>query len=389
MAFTLTVEMTFLLGVAIFWIILYVVARVFHLDKRGLEVQPGYFMYRSTAFNSYIDRLANRWHNFWRVLSNIGLAFSIGLMAMSIYIFGINLLRFLVPAAGQAGPVFPAIPVLFIRLYWLPYFFFAAAVIMVTHELAHGITARLEGIPVLSTGILAFVLLFGAFVEPDEKEFEKVSLLSRLRMLAVGSSANLIIALLVTILMTGLFVPSPSGVLIQEVSPNGPGYNAGLSQWDVVRAINGTPVYFPQNYSSFTSKIKPGDSIVLTVLRNNEEVTTPPIKTEPDPDNSSRAIIGVFLGDVYRESRLGLDQYGNINLYLTLFWTYLLGISVAIFNMLPAYPFDGERVLYYPLARLVKKRKRELRWAVNAFTWGLFVLNIALSVVFFGLGPSI
>ncbi len=389
MAFTLTVEMTFLLGVAIFWIILYVVARVFHLDKRGLEVQPGYFMYRSTAFNSYIDRLANRWHNFWRVLSNIGLAFSIGLMAMSIYIFGINLLRFLVPAAGQAGPVFPAIPVLFIRLYWLPYFFFAAAVIMVTHELAHGITARLEGIPVLSTGILAFVLLFGAFVEPDEKEFEKVSLLSRLRMLAVGSSANLIIALLVTILMTGLFVPSPSGVLIQEVSPNGPGYNAGLSQWDVVRAINGTPVYFPQNYSSFTSKIKPGDSIVLTVLRNNEEVTTPPIKTEPDPDNSSRAIIGVFLGDVYRESRLGLDQYGNINLYLTLFWTYLLGISVAIFNMLPAYPFDGERVLYYPLASLVKKRKRELRWAVNAFTWGLFVLNIALSVVFFGLGPSI
>ncbi len=389
MAFTLTVEMTFLLGVAIFWIILYVVARVFHLDKRGLEVQPGYFMYRSTAFNSYIDRLANRWHNFWRVLSNIGLAFSIGLMAMSIYIFGINLLRFLVPAAGQAGPVFPAIPVLFIRLYWLPYFFFAAAVIMVTHELAHGITARLEGIPVLSTGILAFVLLFGAFVEPDEKEFEKVSLLSRLRMLAVGSSANLIIALLVTILMTGLFVPSPSGVLIQEVSPNGPGYNAGLSQWDVVRAINGTPVYFPQNYSSFTSKIKPGDSIVLTVLRNNEEVTTPPIKTEPDPDNRSRAIIGVFLGDVYRESRLGLDQYGNINLYLTLFWTYLLGISVAIFNMLPAYPFDGERVLYYPLASLVKKRKRELRWAVNAFTWGLFVLNIALSVVFFGLGPSI
>ncbi len=389
MAFTLTVEMTFLLGVAIFWIILYVVARVFHLDKRGLEVQPGYFMYRSTAFNSYIDRLANRWHNFWRVLSNIGLAFSIGLMAMSIYIFGINLLRFLVPAAGQAGPVFPAIPVLFIRLYWLPYFFFAAAVIMVTHELAHGITARLEGIPVLSTGILAFVLLFGAFVEPDEKEFEKVSLLSRLRMLAVGSSANLIIALLVTILMTGLFVPSPSGVLIQEVSPGGPGYNAGLSQWDVVRAINGTPVYFPQNYSSFTSKIKPGDSIVLTVLRNNEEVTTPPIKTEPDPDNSSRAIIGVFLGDVYRESRLGLDQYGNINLYLTLFWTYLLGISVAIFNMLPAYPFDGERVLYYPLASLVKKRKRELRWAVNAFTWGLFVLNIALSVVFFGLGPSI
>jgi membrane-associated protease RseP (regulator of RpoE activity) len=384
MAFTLTVEMTFLLAVAIFWIVLYVIARVFHLDKHGLEVQPGYFMYKSTAFNSYIDRLAKKRRFLWLVLSNIGLAFSIGLMTMSFYILGINLVRFVVPASGQAGPVFPAIPVLFIRLYWLPYFFFAAAVIMVTHELAHGITARLEGIPVLSTGILAFILLFGAFVEPDEKEFEKVSILGRLRMLAAGSSTNLVTALLVILLMTGLFVPTSSGVLVQEVSGGSPASNAGIGQWDVIRAINGTPVLFPQNYSSFTSRIKPGDYIALTVLHGNEEVTKI-LQTEADPSNSSRAIIGVFLGDIYRQNRLGLDQYSGVNLYLTMFWTYLLGISVSIFNMLPAYPFDGERFLYYPLASLVKKRKRELRWALNAIAWGLFALNVIFTFFIFGL----
>lgn len=383
-AFTLTVEMAFLLGVAIFWAVLYALARVFNLKKHGLDVQPGYFMYKSKAFNSYIDRLTKKWRYFWLILSNMGFAFSIGLMIMSVYVLAINLVRFIVPATGAAGPVFPAIPVLFIRLYWLPYFFFAAAVVMVTHELAHGISARLENIPVLSTGILAFILLFGAFVEPDEKEFEKASLIGRLRMLAAGSATNLVTALLVIILMTGLFVPTSSGLIIQEVSNGGPASNAGLSQWDVIQAINGTPVYYPQNYSSFMSRVTPGAYIALTVLHDNTE-TTKIIQTEADPENLSRPIIGIYLGDIYRQNRLGLDQYLGINLYWTLFWTYLLGISVAIFNMLPAYPFDGERVLYYPLAGFVKKRKRELRWAISAFTWGLFALNVALTFVIFGL----
>jgi membrane-associated protease RseP (regulator of RpoE activity) len=120
------------------------------------------------------------------------------------------------------------------------------------------------------------------------------------------------------------------------------------------------------------------------VLHGNEEVTKI-LQTEADPSNSSRAIIGVFLGDIYRQNRLGLDQYSGVNLYLTMFWTYLLGISVSIFNMLPAYPFDGERFLYYPLASLVKKRKRELRWALNAIAWGLFALNVIFTFFIFGL----
>jgi hypothetical protein len=53
--------------------------------------------------------------------------------------------------------------------------------------------------------------------------------------------------------------------------------------------------------------------------------------------------------------------------------------------MLPAFPFDGEKVLYYPLANLMKKHTRELRYALNIIVWGLFVLNVALSFWRFGL----
>jgi membrane-associated protease RseP (regulator of RpoE activity) len=268
-------------------------------------------------------------------------------------------------------------------LYWLPYFFFAVVIIMLSHELAHGIVARLEGIPILSSGVLAFLVFFGAFVEQDEKEFEKASILDRLRMLGAGSSTNLIIALLATLLMTSLFIPTPAGVLIQEVNPNGPADKAGLQQWDVIKAMNGTSISSLQDYSDYMSKVKPNTTLVLTVLHDNADQTRY-VTTAASPINSSQTILDIR-STSYLPNRLGLDQYTGINLYWALFWIYLLGVSVAIFNMLPAAPFDGERVLYYPLASLVKKRKRELRWALNVVFWGLFVLNIALSLWRYGL----
>jgi len=313
-------------------------------------------------------------------------------MVFSIYILANNLLRFIFPSIGQAAQVALAIPVVFIRFYWLPYFLLALSIMALTHELAHGIVARLEGIPVLSSGVIGFLLfvippLF--FVEPDEKGFVKASLLSKLRMLVSGSSINLVTALLVTLLLSALFVPSSSGILIQEVVPNSPADRAGIRQWDVITAINGRLINVPQNFSDYMSKVTPGTSVTVTMLHDNQEIMKN-ITTAADPNNSSRPILGIIQSFApYRQNRLGLDQYTGIHMFWALFWIYLLGINLAIFNMLPAFPFDGEKVLYYTLANLVKKRKSELRWTLNILAWGLFVLNVALSLLIFGLRPSI
>lgn len=390
MAFNLTPEITFLLGLVIFWGVLYLIAYVFHLEKHGLEVKPAYLMYRSKALNSSIDRLAKKQPALWTLLSNISLAFSIGLMAFAVYFLINNLFGF--TQGGGGSYVAPAVPGLTLSLYWLPFFIFAAVVVMLPHELAHGIMARMANIPVLSTGIFAILVFFGAFVEPDEKEFEKAPLIARLRMLSVGSSTNLVTALLALLLMSGLFMP-PSGILIHETLPNGPLDTAGLGRWDVIQAINGTPVANYDNFYDYMSGVKPRENLTLTVLHNNK-VENLTITTWADKENKSRAIVGFItagfisrLLPTYQPNRLGLDQYTGINLYWTMFWIYLVAFSVAVLNMLPLFPFDGERVLYYPLERFVKKRKRELRIALSAFTLGLFALNVIFSFWRFGLFP--
>jgi len=384
MAFTLTPELTFLIGVAAFWAFLYLIAYVLHLDKHGFEVKPGYFMYRSKALNSSIDRLAKKQPKLWTALSNIGLAMSVGTMVFSLYVFINNLLRF--SQVGEIGYVAPVIPGLTLSLHWLPFFLFAIVVIVLPHELAHGIMARVENIPVLSTGVAAMLIFFGAFVEPDEKEFEKASLTARLRMISAGSSTNTVTALLALILLTGLFAP-PSGLLIQDTIPNGPLNSAGLGRWDVIQAINGAPIASYIDFLDYMRNVKVGENLTLTVLKNNV-VQSITITTAADPDNSTRAIIGLpagGLGASYRPNKLGLEQYTGINLYWTLFWTYAFAFGIAVVNMLPMYPFDGERILYYPLERFVKKRKRELRISITAFTLGLFALNIIISLWRYGL----
>jgi membrane-associated protease RseP (regulator of RpoE activity) len=372
MSMMLSPELTFLLGVAVFWMFLYALNRVIRLEKRGLEVKPFYFMYKSKALNKTLDSWAKRRRKLWLVLSNVSVALGVGLMAFSVYFLLNNLLRFIFQT-GVASPVFPVIPGLTLRLYWLPYFVIAAVVAVLTHELAHGIIARLENIPVLSTGVLAAVVFFGAFVEPDEKTFERASLKARLRVLAVGSSTNLITAMLAFLLLSGLFT-APSGVIIQETVPGGPADMAGLRQWDVIYAINGSNTPTIVDFIEYMNHVEPYEILNLTTNQGYKVVNTTLSKT-------NRTIIGVILFPFssYGPSKLGLEHYADVNLFLTLFWIYLLTLSVAIFNMFPLYPFDGERFLYYPLKRLIGKRKLKLREALNVVFLSLLAGNMLLS----------
>jgi hypothetical protein len=121
MTFNWTPEFTFLFWLVIFWGVLYLLARVFHLDKRGLDVNFAYLMYRSPSLNSFIDKVAKKKPVVWTVLSYIGLVMGLGIMAFALYFFINNLITF--TQGGEAAQVAPLIPGLTLSLYWLPSFY--------------------------------------------------------------------------------------------------------------------------------------------------------------------------------------------------------------------------------------------------------------------------
>ncbi len=389
---------------AVAFVAIWVLALLFK-DKLKIDIYGPVLMRRTTKLRDFIDSIAQKSPRFWKVSMNIGIPIAVFFMILTfvllIYSLGTMIQgMFIVHGAStQVGGVYPVIPG--VNIPGSPFNpplvdgLIAIAILLVIHEFSHGILARADGIKIKSIGLALFAIIPGAFVEPDEKEVEKSSRLTKLRIYAAGSISNLTIgaiAFILTILLAS-FVISPSfhasGVEIQNVVPKSPA-DGVLKNGMLITNING---YETGNYTAFNntlSKFKPGD--VLTI-QTNEGMKT--IKTTVNPNNSSRAFIGVSVVNlgVTSSNPLTLNQdisnkYGNIlpwlvyDLYVFLFWLFLYNVGIGTFNLLPLKPLDGglmfeELLNYITSSDLANK----LTNAVSVVTVALVVSSLGLAII--------
>jgi len=152
------------------------------------------------------------------VVGNIGVAASLGEVAFMTYLLFLNLYRF-VYAPERASPVMPLIPGVTIRLESLPWFLAAAGIVILTHELSHGIQCVVEGVPIRSSALLLAVVTFGGAVEPDEKAMEAAGMMSKMRIYAAGSLTNLATGLLliVVFILFGGLLPAAVYIFLQWI----------------------------------------------------------------------------------------------------------------------------------------------------------------------------
>lgn len=365
------------------WVVIYLVSRVVSLARHGVEVTPLYLLYRTERLNNFLRATADKGRRFWRVYADVGVLAAVFEMALVFYYLINNLLRF-VYAPQQAEPIVPFLPGVTISLRWVPYILLAVGLALTTHELAHGVIAYLEQIPVKSSGLVLAPITFGGFVEPDEEAFEQSEPRSKLRVLAAGSLTNMLGGLLTLLLLLAIFTPA-AGVLVLSVSDGYPAHDAGIRPWDVITSINGTRVANLLEFVVVMDGVTPGAHLVITTIRDSHLV-----ETVPSPDNASRAIIGLPAGGYvsYVPMRIGAS-YTQVayHLNLTLNWMSTLMISLAIFNMLPLYPFDGERYLYTLLQMRLKRGLKMVRTGFNVFSISLIALNIGLTFIRYGLTP--
>ncbi|MCW4020004.1 MAG: site-2 protease family protein, partial [Candidatus Bathyarchaeota archaeon] len=260
--------LVFAAGILGFWLAVHLLDRVASLEKYGVKVSLVFMKYESRRFKDFLCRISQKRQRAWKVFSNISVALGAGLLIFAVYFLSENLLEFVQPGGG-GSPVVPVLPGLTIRVYWLPYFILAFLLAVITHEAAHGIVARVEGVNIKSAGLYLAVVQPGGFVEPDEKALERASTASKMRVLSAGSSMNLLVGLLVFLALSVLFFRVPSGIVVMEVLENGPLEQSGIGRWDVLFAVNGTRIKTGSDIDTFMADVTPGDQLTLSTSRGN------------------------------------------------------------------------------------------------------------------------
>jgi len=192
------------------WFLLYGIVKIFKLERPGFQMNSFYAIYSSTRLNGLIERLAKWRPEFWKIFGNLGIAMSVGQASFAAYILLRNLIRF-IWTPENASPVQPLI--LGVTISWesIPWFLLAAGVVLLSHEISHGIQCYAEGVPIKSSAILVAIITFGGAVEPDEEAINNAKIMSKMRIFASGSFINIIIGLMLipVLIFFGSYLPAP------------------------------------------------------------------------------------------------------------------------------------------------------------------------------------
>jgi membrane-associated protease RseP (regulator of RpoE activity) len=372
------------------WIIISVAWWGFRAQRYGVSGLPLYLLYKTTRLNNLIERISAISPKAWRTIWNIGIAIGAGSMIFIFYELGTNLLN-LIFRSEQAASIQPIVPLpgLFVSFETFPYLVLALSIVVATHELSHGIASLGDHVPLKSAGLFFAHLLMGGFVEPDEEKLNQAKNVTKLRIFAAGSSTNVLLGICFIVLLSNFpatiapfYNVTSSGVQVGSVPDNLPAYSSGLKAGDVVTSINGSSISGIADLRAIMSKVSPGQVITLGTHTGSYTV-----KTGVDQNNASHAVIGISeLTDLitYDPKLPFLSSNFPDTLLHSEYWLSVVLVSVGLINMLPMYPFDGDKFVETALSALGIRRTKIIRSALNVAAYGLLFLNIGLSLFRFG-----
>ena len=249
----------------------------------------------------------------------------------------------------------------------------ALIVMLVVHEGAHAVLARVAKIPLNSAGVVLFgILPMGAFVDPDEKALQKMPDAPQNRVLVAGSSANLVTA----VLFLGAFLAfqyaaiaaNPSAhvgepyVAISGVSANGSAYGV-LEAGMVVTRWRGTNISTVSDFATASNNTAANSTVAVVTDRGEFNLTA---------GENGKVGVGVLesahtFADLVRSSEASNPAVPFLFNFLGL--CFVLNLLVGMMNLIPVPPFDGYRIAALRLGG--KKLYRNLK-AIDALV--LFIV---------------
>lgn len=365
-----------------------VIGLIIYLNRDKFEWMQGIILaYRTKRPLKWMDKLKPKIF-FWKIFSTICIPVGFYFMPQLVYLLGEKAFKILINPAETAG-IAPAIPGVRIpgSPIYIPLFYgiTSIAVLALVHEMAHGIIGKSEGINIKSSGFGMFLIFPLFFVEPDQESINNADRLSRLRMLSAGPGSNIILSFLLILLLSTIFIPFFNnntfieGVKITSVVEGYPAKESNLTQGSIITGVNGATINNLTHFSNTLQKVSPGDEIVINTKTGNYSLTT-----VSNPQNESKAYIGVFLSDEVKFSARAKTVYGDFFLsflriiYDLLLWIGFLNLSIGVMNLLPIWGLDGSRMLYDLLTYVMSdKRAKAVTSFFSSLCIGLLIINIA------------
>jgi len=379
--------------VLIAWVVILIVAKSLKLEKHGFELKAYSLTYKNTQVQSVLSRILTRTRRGIRVFADVSVVAGFLMMGFAFWFLLNNLSNFFVEPTEFAELTVLIPGVTLTSASAIAYFLLSIPIVLVIHEGAHGIVASLEKIKIKTGGFAVFIALFAGFVEPDEEEFDKAKKISKLRVIGAGATSNVIFAfalgaLLLTNPIFALILPeplvewfydAPDGVLVISIIPDSGAEKAGLQSNDLITAINGVVIITPLDFQKID--LKPGETVTVTVQRNGQQLQLP-VEIMPSPDDPNRGLVGIMRDNAlsYKPVYNFIEWDPQVSMFLL--WLWMISFFIGIINMLPLPILDGGKFIYTIIENKASEQKiNGIMWAIYAFTFVLFGLNIALSYV--------
>ncbi len=346
-----------MLDLITFFIFLGIIAILVIKDRKNIKFQGLLLMRKTKKGKDFVDSIAK----IGLIKKITKIAIIIGILGM-IYASYIILLTAYNIASGKtrlgASLLVPG-PISEVRVLpgviIIPWYFWVIGIasVVIFHELSHGIFSRIENIKVKSFGLFLFLIFPGAFCEPDEKQLKKSNPLTKIKIYAAGSFANLFVAflsLLFAIIITFSFY-EPYGIAYYGLINNSPAYHANLS--GIITEINGVRIKSLQDLSNILEKISPGEEIIIKTTKGNFSL----ILTQ-HPKDETRSYIGIadpFVALEIKKDVKFLESF--ISFISSIFmWIYFLNLNIGLINLLPIKPLDGG-LIFEEIAKKISKKK--------------------------------
>ena len=365
--------------VAIFYAIF---ALILILNRKRIEVlwKVG-FVLKTRRGIKIIDKLA-KIPVIWDVLSTIGVVLSIFLVFATLFMISYS---FFSPIMSGEVPNAQAAVI-------LPYkspILFSLILLIIIHELSHGIVARVKGVRIKSLGVGVLTFLPLAFVEVDDEDLKRIGRLDRMRIFCMGSFANILAFFAFSLFLSNLYYPfllnqvmEAKGVMILDVFQGMPAAKANVTKGAIIHSVNNFSVHNLSEFREALSKVKPGENVTLQTSKGKFVV-----KTTQHPRDPNKAYLGVSLSEYYDVREGARERFGILVDFFSWFASFLLyaanlNLLVGLVNLLPLLITDGSKLLYDFLDYISPNQKVKLYLFnfINSFTIFLFIALLFLSM---------